>query len=50
MCVSTDADDFDPEAGFSKDTGAGGGDTWEGEDVGLVVEDKEEEVKQKCKE
>ena len=46
-----DAEDFDPEAGFSKPQGEGGGeDTWEGEDEGLVIEDDKEEVKSKSKE
>ena len=45
----TDADDFDPEAGFSKPQGEGEGDTWEGEDEGLVIEDDTEEVKTKSK-
>lgn len=42
-----DADDFDPDAGFSK-APEDGEDTWEGEDEGLVIEE-DKEVKQKRK-
>ena len=40
-----DADDFDPEAGFSKP--GENKDAWEGEDEGLKIEEEEEEVKPK---
>ena len=47
---STDAEDFDPEAGFAQ---PGGGDRWEGEDEGLdltaVTETPKPEKPVKCR-
>lgn len=47
----TDADDFDPDAGFSKGPEVGGEEeTWEGEDEGLELEkEKQPDVKSKSK-
>ena len=47
MFICVDAEDFDPEAGFSKGGEGGEEETWEGEDEGLVIEDDKEEVKSK---
>ncbi|CAI7996208.1 Eukaryotic translation initiation factor 3 subunit J [Geodia barretti] len=41
-----DADDFNPEAGFVKPSEEGG-DVWEGEDEGLVIEDDKQDPKLK---
>ena len=43
---TTDADDFNPEAGFVKPSEEGG-DGWEGEDEGLVIEDDKQDQKPK---
>ena len=43
---TTDADDFNPEAGFVKPSEEGG-DVWEGEDEGLVIEDDKQDPKLK---
>ena len=47
-CAYADAEDFDPDVGFSKGPEAGDGEEWEGEDEGLVIEEDKQETKSTC--